>query len=274
MSNNPLEQYFRRPSVYIKLPSGGLGYPEGVIDLPENGEIPVYPMSAIDEITSRTPDALFNGTAVVELIRSCVPCIKDPWQISNIDLDPILVAIRTATFGNDMEINSVCPSCKEDAKYGINLASVLAGFKPGDYNEILNLDPVQIKFKPLTYREINEAGLNQFQVQKALQMVAAIENEDERNAKSVEVIKEINEIYVNLLSSSIEYIKIPNAIVFEKQFIIEYLRKCDKRSYEAIKDFSIKLRESTENKPLKIKCIHCTHEYEQPFSINVTDFFD
>ena len=38
------------------------------IDMPENGELPVYPMTAIDEITVRTPDALFNGTAIAELI--------------------------------------------------------------------------------------------------------------------------------------------------------------------------------------------------------------
>ena len=79
MDNNPLKQYFRRPSVYMKLPSNGQGYPEGSLEMPENGELPVYPMTAIDEITARTPDALFNGTAVAELITSCVPNIKDPW---------------------------------------------------------------------------------------------------------------------------------------------------------------------------------------------------
>ena len=91
--SNPLKQFFRRPAVYLKLPSGGLGYPEGAINLPDNGEIPIYPMTAIDEITSRTPDSLFNGVAVVELIKSCVPDIKDPWSVTNVDLDPLLVAI-------------------------------------------------------------------------------------------------------------------------------------------------------------------------------------
>ena len=62
---NPLQQYFRRPAIYLRLPSEGNGYPEGSINLPDNGEVPVYPMTTIDEITSRTPDALFNGTVVV-----------------------------------------------------------------------------------------------------------------------------------------------------------------------------------------------------------------
>jgi hypothetical protein len=66
---NPLKQYFRRPAIYLRLPSGGTGYPPGVVDLPESGELPIYPMTAIDEITSKTPDALFSGTAIVELIK-------------------------------------------------------------------------------------------------------------------------------------------------------------------------------------------------------------
>jgi len=92
LDNNPLKQYFRRPAVYVKLPSGGKYYPQGVIDMPTNGEIPIFPMTAIDEITTKTPDALYNGTAMAELMKSCVPNIKDPWAINSMDLDAILIA--------------------------------------------------------------------------------------------------------------------------------------------------------------------------------------
>ena len=78
---------------------------------------------------------------------------------------------------------------------------------------------------------------------------------------------------IDLLVSSIEYIKIPNAIVFEKEYIDEFLRNCDKNTYNNIKDKSIKLRESTELKPLHITCLHCKHEYEQQFTLNTSDFF-
>ena len=72
-SVNPLKQFFRQPAIYMRLPSQGEYWPEGSIALPENKELPVYPMTAIDEITYRTPDALFNGQAVVNVIKSCVP---------------------------------------------------------------------------------------------------------------------------------------------------------------------------------------------------------
>ena len=67
---NPLASWYRQPKIYVKLPSGGNYYPEGAIDLPDNKEIPIYPMTAIDEITSKTPDALFNGIAITEIIKS------------------------------------------------------------------------------------------------------------------------------------------------------------------------------------------------------------
>ena len=60
-SANPLKQYFRQPAIYLRLPTGGKYWPPGSIELTHNGEFSVYPMTAIDEITYRTPDALFNG---------------------------------------------------------------------------------------------------------------------------------------------------------------------------------------------------------------------
>jgi len=274
MSDNPLKQFFRRPSVYLKLPSGGQGYPLGSIDIPENGEVPVYPMTAIDEITSKTPDSLFNGAAVVELIRSCVPSIKDPWAVPNIDLDPILVAIRAATHGSTMEIETKCPSCEEYSKFDVNLTGVLAGFNPGDYQSLLELGDLKIKFKPMSYKQVNEASLKQFNVQQSLRTVMNTEDEDERTAKSDILMKEILSLTVDLISTTIEYIKAPTATVFEREYIIEFLRECDAKTFDQIKTYSTQLKESTENKPLNITCPQCQHEFKQAFNINVSDFFD
>lgn len=274
MSNNPLQQFFRRPSVYLRLPSEGKGYPEGSLDLPENGELPIYPMTAIDEITTKTPDALFNGNAIAELIKSCVPNIKDPWKIPSVDIDPILVAIRTATHGTTMEIETTCPNCEEPAKYDVNLPAILSGFKHGEYDIPLVInDEITIKFKPLPFSEMNDINMTQFEFQKRLTNIIAIEDPEQRNIESKAVLTKMNEMYVELISKTIEYIKVPTATVFEKEYIKEFLQHTDKKSYDSISEYSIKLRESSEIKPLQMKCMHCQHEYSQPFSINVSDFF-
>jgi hypothetical protein len=93
IQNNPLQQYFRQPAIHIKLPSNGEFYPNGSLDMPPTGEIPVYPMTAIDEITYRTPDALFNGQAVVSVIQSCIPNIKDAWASPATDVNAILTQL-------------------------------------------------------------------------------------------------------------------------------------------------------------------------------------
>lgn len=273
MSNNPLQQYFRRPALYLKLPSGGLGYTENSIDLPENGELPVYPMTAIDEITARTPDALYNGVAVVELIKSCVPNIKDPWQVPQLDLDPILLAIKMATNGSTMEIDTKCPSCEELGKFDVNLTMLLSEYKPGDYETPLKMGELSIKFQPLTYKKINETSNSQFDIQRVLRVIQDMPDGDERSQKSTEILTQMNNIAMDLIVASIEYISTPAGLVLDKSYIKEFLQNVDLKTYDSIKDASIELKQSTDTKPLKFKCVHCSHEYEQPFNVNVTDFF-
>jgi hypothetical protein len=272
LANNPLKQYFRRPSIYLKLPSGGVGYPAGSLNRTENGELPVYPMTAIDEITSKTPDALFNGTAVVEIIKSCVPDIKDPWSIPSTDLDAILIAIRSAAQGNEMEIESECPSCKEVANYGINLIGILQTMKPGDYTKELQISDLFIKFRPLTYREMNQAAMAQFEIQKMFNSMDDL-SEEERTKKTQDAIVKITEITMAVLAQTIEYVKTPSLSVTETEFILDFLKNCDKNVYIELRDYHSKLKDSTQIKPQKIKCVHCQNEYDQSIVINVTDFF-
>ena len=123
--NNPLKQYFRQPSNYIRLPSGGKYYPEEAIDFPENQEVAVYPMTARDEILLKTPDALINGQAVIEIIRSCVPNIKNPWVMPAVDLDACLIAVRMATYGDEFELDTKCPNCGEAWRFSVDLRTFL-----------------------------------------------------------------------------------------------------------------------------------------------------
>jgi hypothetical protein len=270
---NPLQSYFRRPALYLKLPSGGAGYPSTAIDLPDNGELPVYPMTAIDEITSRTPDALFNGVAVTEIIKSCVPNIKDPWVIPQVDLDSLLLAIKIASNGTTMEIDTTCPSCTETSKFDVNLTGLLAGFTPADYSKTLDIDELKIKFKPLSYKSVNEAGTKQFEVQYKLNSVQNMPEGDDRDKLSSDLIKEMNFLAMSLVLDTIEYVKTPQATVIEPEFIREFLQNCDIKTYEKIRQYTLDLKRASETKPLHFKCIHCSFEYDQPFNINVSDFF-
>lgn len=273
MENNPLRQYFRRPAVHLKLPSGGMGYSENVLTIPESGEIPIFPITAIDEITARTPDALFNGTAVTELIMSCVPCIKDPWSITSDDLDAILIGIRAASSNGTMDIDTECPACKEISTYGVSLVGILSTLKAGDYNKEYATGDLTVRFKPLIYKEMNEASLAQFEVQKTYAQLESMEDNTEREEAGKIALKKITDLTMRILSQAIEYIATPGTKVEEKEFILDFLKNCDKNVYYGIRDFNASLKENTSIKPLNITCNACQHKYEQEFTLNQTDFF-
>ena len=133
-SANPLKQFFRQPAIYMRLPSGGQFWPEGSLEMPPNRELAVYPMTAIDEISYRTPDALFNGEAITQIIKSCVPDILQPWAINNIDLDAILIAIRIASYGPNLTFTVDCPECNTVNQYVQDLNYILNSIKLPDYN--------------------------------------------------------------------------------------------------------------------------------------------
>lgn len=272
---NPLSQYFRQPSIYIKLPSNGQFYPEGTLDVPPNGELPVYPMTAIDEITYRTPDALFNGTAVVNVIQSCVPNIKNAWAIPSVDVDTLLTAIRIASFGHDMPVDCYCPKCNNEDNFTIDLRTVLEKLSAPDYNESVKYRDLEIYFKPMNYQTLNANNQVQFEEQKTLQNLANSDatSDEVRATKIGEMLQKITDMTVNSISQSISAIKSPSGLVTETAYIADFLKNCERQLFNQIRDRVINLKKLSEIQPISVKCSACDNAYEQMFTLDMTSFF-
>lgn len=274
-SANPLKQFFRQPAIYMRLPSAGEYWPEGSIVMPENKELPVYPMTAIDEITYRTPDALFNGQAVVNVIKSCIPSITDPWAIPAQDLNAILVAIRIASYGHDLEVGTRCPACETESDYSLDLRQVLDQLKAGDFEKPMIHGDLTITFQPMSYRSQNSSSQSQFEQQKNIQLIQSSDMPDEEKiAQLNESLQKITQLTMSALKWSISSIKTPTALVTEPDFIEEFIKNCDRKLYTKIRDHIIALRTASELKPLAIKCDNCSHDYQQQFNLDQTAFFE
>jgi hypothetical protein len=273
MSDNPLKQYFRRPALYFKIPSEAKYYPPGLIDIPPNGEIAVYPMTSVDEMTIRTPDGLFNGQAVVDVIKNCIPAIKDPWLLNDIDLEACIIAIRAASVDGKIEIETVCPACDETTKYDVDLLRLLSEKKNVDFSTPLELGELSIKFRPLTYAENNTNSAKQFEVQRLVAMVDDIEDAELRQKTINDGVKRLNEMLIDAVTQMIEYITTPESTVSEKQYIREFLVECDSKTSAAIKKASVEMRTKNDTPPLSMKCVSCQHDYKQPLVLNFTNFF-
>lgn len=275
MSNNPLRQYFRQPAIYIRLPSKGQFYPQGAINLPPTGELPIYPMTAIDEITYRTPDALFNGQATVNVLSSCVPDIQNPWSTPAMDIDTLLIGIRIATYGHDMDFGSKCPKCGHECEHVIDLRGVLDRMRSPDYSKSLKAGDMEIFFRPMTYKNINDNNAMQYENQKLLQMLPDTDVPDPEKVNALSgALKRITEITVKALAQSIAAVKTPQALVSEPEYIEELLKNCDRTLFVRVRDEIVNLKEEAEMQPMSLTCPECKNEYEQVITLDMSSFFE
>jgi len=273
--NNPLKQYFRQPAIYIKLPSQGKYYSPDALNPSITGEYPVYPMTAIDEITYRTPDAMFNGQATVNVIQSCVPDIKNAWQTPAMDMDTLLVAIRVASYGHEMEFSSQCPACQATSERSLDLRLVLDSLQAPDYSQSIRHGDMEIFLKPMTYKNLTDNSQMQYENQKLLQMLPGSETteSDKINAMGAALLK-ITEVTIKALSQSVAMVKTPTAMVSEPEFIEEMLNNCDRTLFNQIRDQIIALKNVAEMKPLHLACDECNHEYDQQLTMDMSSFVE
>jgi hypothetical protein len=274
LPNNPLTQYFRQPAIYIRLPSGGKYYPPGTLQMPPNNELPVLPMTSVDEITYRTPDALFNGTATVNVIKSCVPGIRDPWVMPSTDIDAVLVGIRIASYGHEMEIGTTCPACSQADEISVDLRRVNDMISVGNYDQVLTMGDLEIYFRPITYRTVNQNNQVQLEQQQAMQLINSDADEKIKIEQLNKSIAVINETTLNTVAQSIAAIKTPQAMVTETEFIVDFLRNCDSKKFNQLKDYVIGLKQASEVKPLALTCKECSHDYQQAFTLDLSSFFE
>jgi RNase P subunit RPR2 len=274
LPNNPLTQYFRQPAIYIQLPSRGKFYPPGTLNLPPNGEIPILPMTSVDEITYRTPDALFNGTATVNVIKSCVPSVRDPWAMPSTDIDAVLVGIRIASYGHQMDLNVICPACKTEDEVSVDLRAVNDRLKVGNYDQSLSISDLEFWFQPINYKSVNENNQMQMEQQQIMRVLDSNEDDKVKLEQLNRSMAVLNDTTIRTIAQSIAAIKTPTAMVHETQFIVEYLRNCDSKIFNQLRDHVIRLKQQSDIQPLSITCKECNHTYTQPFTLDLSSFFD
>jgi hypothetical protein len=274
MSTNPLAQHFRQPAIYVKLPSDGAFWPDGSLEVPQNRELPVYPMTAVDEISYRTPDALFNGQAVVDVMQSCVPNIKNAWHIPSTDFNSLLIAVRIASYGHEMQVESTCPHCNETAEYVLDLRDVLAKIGQPQFDKTIKRNELEIMFGPMNYQTQNQTSIAQFEQQKLIQSIVDSQQDEEVKLRSMnEVLKKITQLTVRAMANSIVGIRTPQALVTDREHITEFLEQCDRGTYNVIKDHIMQLRAQSDLQPLEITCGSCSKGYQQAVNLDMSSFF-
>jgi hypothetical protein len=272
MAQNPLEQFYRQPKIFIALPSGGIYNKLGSL-IGDVTNLPIFSMTGMDEIIVKTPDALLTGESTVSIIESCCPAVKDGWEVTSLDTDLLLTAIRIATFGNTLEIIHTCPACTTENDYDIDLGSVIDHFSRCKYDNTVNHDGLSIKLQPLTYRQTTDFSLRNFKLQQQLR--AAKNESDEEQQRIVALLfKELGVMQNDIYTASIESVDTGTSVVTDRNFIGEWMKNCDKIVFDKIRDQFNKNKEIWKIPDVSVKCNACEHEASVAINLDQASFFD
>jgi hypothetical protein len=279
-NNNPLKQYFRQPSLYVKLPTQGRWYSSKEVETSETGELAVYGLTALDEIMLNTPDAMLNGTALEKVLQNCVPGFKQIKKIALPDLEAIFLAMKIATSDNKFELTRTCPKCDHENNFDIDcrhLIDTMSYIEDSDTVVSFN-DELVIHLKPYTFelrqiwvqKEINE--------ERTLRAIDA-DNKDLDDFQKAKILSEsvekISKITFELAAKSIEKIIIlkDKSEVTDPAFISEWLMSISSvQADNVLKQINV-LNDVGPQKTVTAACENCGHQWEEKLNFDPVSFF-
>lgn len=276
-NQNPLKNYFRQYKLYIKLPSNGQFYPEGTVTLSETGDVGVLPMTGKDELILKNPDALLNGEALIEVIKSCVPAVSDPKKLLTNDIDALITAIRYATYNDSLETEISCPSCNHANNFKLNLQYALDNMSYLEPEYVVNLSSgLSIFVKPYSFPELLKGLHAQFEQSK---ITRAIENDritdEERMRLFSNAFAYLSTNTFDLMCKSIVKIvdESNNVNVTDEEYIKDFLMNIDKLSVDKITDLVKEINQVGIKRTFEAVCEKCNHKWESEIDFNPVNFF-
>tara|TARA_X000000950_G_scaffold264131_1_gene337061 strand:- start:750 stop:1601 length:852 start_codon:yes stop_codon:yes gene_type:complete len=257
---NPLAGHFRQPKLYMKLPSGGLFNTGEDLDISDSNEVAIFPMTAKDEILMKNPDALLNGEAVLQILKSCVPSVLDPKELTNIDVDAILMGIQSATYGDEMDLTTKCKYCDKELTGSTSIQEALDQIEPLEEVNIIEHDGLKVVLRPVKYKSTIEAGIVNFQTTRSLQGISDLPDDLDKLKIFNENFNRMAILNFSLICDSIEKIIIEGEETIEvtdRDQIIEFLENCEASIGVKIEEESTKISTKGISKDVKFACEDC-----------------
>jgi len=271
-----LEKYKRQPKIYIDLPSKGEFYNESVLEDEQFFQMPIFGMTAMDEIMLKTPDALFSGEATSQVLQSCVPHIKDPWSIVGYDLDFLLIAIRIATYGEELPIDTTCPHCSHTTKSAINLNTLLENFTDYPTTAQFTIGDLTVNLRPLDYKTTTKFNMQQYQLEKTIANLNQSElTTEERDSKIGELLLESSKLNLLIAVSHIVSIEADGEAESNSETIYNFISENDSEFYGSLKENIKTLTDRWKLPNIDVQCANgeCQVLYPTKLNMDYSSFF-
>ena len=277
MSENPLKSFVRAPKLQVLLPSRGKwGDTETASKI--TGEIPVYPMTSKDEVMIKNPDALLNGESVASVLRSCTG-IENVYDLTNNDVEFLLVAIRYATSGPEMEIDAVCPKDQHVNRVAVNLESILDSVEEMDKTYAVTLkNGLKVNLRPMSFKNAQRLSLNAFQEATTLQTINDAKlPQDERIKVFNKSFEAIADLAVETMIDAIVSVIVPEEgeekTVTDKKFIGEWVKGMSSAESKQIQEKLDEINKQGFDHSYNVVCEECGTKFSTSVEFNVSNFF-
>lgn len=307
--SNPLLDYARKAELSIKLPTNGNWYSEDIIKLNALNEVEIYPMLPLDELTMINPDALLSGKANIDVIKSCVPAIKNPEMLLYPDLNVLMLGIRAATYGDELKIEVSCPHClelKEKLKnepdeltklekenkiclhlqsFSFSCRNILEKISVLEKEYIMETENgLKIYIRPNITKDKNLFNLLDFKEKSILKQFKDYKFDDENQTEEerTKFVSNVSQIYMNIneignkiVSNGIIKVMLPDgSFVDDNNLIYEFISNS---SASFVSEIYTKIKELNDiglPNELEFFCPYCGHQWkDRIYGFNQTDFF-
>jgi hypothetical protein len=276
-----LQSLCRGVKTYATLPSRGIFYDADTIELVDTSdEVGIRSMTGPDELMFKNPDALLNGEAMRNALISCVVGLKNPDNLLVNDVDALMVAIRIATYGDEMDLAMDCPKCGNQNTFALDLPTVQAtmGVVDDSYEVDLSSGTV-VSIRPYLYKDHLKLTLATFQQMKLIKSMEDPALSEEQKLKIFDKsFKELVKANIDMLSNAIT--KVTNEehdleVVHNKethQDVVSFISNIDKADSELISNKVKEVNEVGILREINVCCDFCKHEWVSPISFDPVVF--
>lgn len=278
MTTNTLIAAYKKPAVYVALPSMGKWY-DPKPKLSVDDELAIYPMSAKDELITKTPDALFNGEATVALIESCCPDIPNPRQMPINDLLVVLLGIRQASYGQEISVDIKCTECDHVNQMAVDSNVLLSRVTVNETDPNIKLENgFKIKVKPYNIEDRTRLQIQQVKQQQVVAnlMQAEQSGEASNSEQFGRAFVDIAELTVQLVSNCVLSVQTPEESseeVTNPETIYEWVKTITRKDYDTIRERVESLSENNLNTEMEAKCLECGKDYKTNIELDIAAFF-
>lgn len=253
ITQNPLLQKLKLPGRVFQLPSRGALYKNGELAVAE-GEVHVHPMSALTEINLKNPDQLFNGKALEEVCRECIPDVKKPSELFGRDVDALMFFLRLVTYGPQFEIN-VKHSCEgaKNHSYVVDIEKMVQEMRyldPTTRYEVVLQNDQKVVLHPVKFEHMI----------KLYQM----------NAGKTELTPD--DIKANIIFNLVNLIESVDGIT-DRKLIEEWARSLTTPQQNRITDVIETMNEWGPASTTSLKCKDCGEQMDVELPLNPISFF-